>query len=375
MIYLDHNATTPLAHEVARAMCTCLRTNFGNPSSSHAWGTRAKEAVEAARSQVASLIGAKKEEIYFTSGGTEANNMALLGTALRFRRGHIITSSIEHPSVVKPLTHLEGLGYKVTYLPVDASGIIDPELLRKSIRKETVLITVMHANNETGAIQPIAEIGSIARERSITFHCDAAQSVGKIPVHVKRLKLDLVSVVSHKFYGPKGVGALFVKNAREIKSLLFGASHERGLRPGTENVAGIVGLGIAAKLAKKEMKDRVAQMKHLSNLLYDELHRHIPEVRLNGHFSKRLPNTLNMSFPNVQGSALLDALKNDIAASTGSACHEGTYTPSSVLKAMGLSDADALSALRLSMGRGTSERQVRMAVKAIVKAYKKLNVP
>lgn len=372
LIYLDNNATTPVAAEVAAEMNTCLRACYGNPSSSHAPGMTARTAVDKARQQVAELIGSKPDEIIFTSGGTEANNMALMGTALRFKKGHIITSCIEHPSVLHPLKHLESLGYMVTYLPVDKYGIIGPSVLEKHLRRDTVLISIMHSNNETGSIQPVADIGKIAGERSIVFHCDAAQSVGKVPVNVNKLRVDLLTVVSHKFYGPKGVGALFVRRGTELRPLLFGASHEKGLRPGTENVAGIAGLGQAAALAKIEMPDRVATMKLLSKQFHDGLRREIQGIKLNGHPSKRLPNTLNLSFPGAQGSVLLEKLKNDIAASTGSACHEGSHTPSSVLKAMGASDADAFSALRLSLGRKNTERQIRRAVRLIVKAYRNL---
>jgi cysteine desulfurase len=370
MIYLDNNATTPLAREVVLAMDNCLSETFGNPSSAHSYGLMAKKAVEKARKQVADLIGASPEEIIFTSGGTEANNMAILGTAKRFRTGHIITSCIEHPAVSKPLKYLERNGYKVTYLPVDRYGFVSPDTLKRKLRKDTVLITVMHSNNETGVIQPIVEIGKIANDRGITFHSDAAQSVGKVPVNVKKLGAALLTVVSHKFYGPKGVGALYKRKELPLEPILYGASHEKGLRPGTENVCSIVGLGKAAEIAEKELKGRVQNMKYLSKMLYDELRKQVPGIKFNGHPSKRLPNTLNVSFPGIMGAVLLEKLKNEVAASTGSACHEGMHTPSPVLKAMGLSDDRALSALRLSLGRETTERQTKQAAKAIVKAYR-----
>lgn len=374
MIYLDNNATTPVAPEVAGIMNTCLRECYGNPSSSHGPGVLARRAVDKARREVARLIGAGQDEIIFTSGGTEANNMAILGTALRFRKGHIISSCIEHPSVLNPLRHLEGLGFRVRYLAVDKYGIIDPSSVEKHVRSDTLLITLMHSNNETGSIQPIADIGKIAGKRSIVFHCDAAQSVGKVPVNVKKLNVDLLTVVSHKFYGPKGIGALYVKAGTELNPVLFGASHERGLRPGTENVSGIAGLGAASALAKREMSLRVSTMKSLSKQLYNGLSREIPGIQLNGHPSRRLPNTLNISFPGVLGSAMLEKLKSHIAASTGSACHAGSHTPSAVLKAMGISDDRALSALRLSLGRNNTENQIRRAVSLIAKAYRDLTV-
>lgn len=372
MIYLDNNATTRPATEVSSIISKCLKEDFGNPSSGHPFGSKARDAVDRARKEVAGLINAGPGEIVFTSGGTEANNMAILGTALKYRSGHIITSAIEHPSVMNPLKHLEALGYNVTYLPVDKYGMVDPADVIKEIKKSTFLITIMHSNNETGSIQPISRIGEIAGKKGIPFHCDAAQSVGKVPVNVKRLNTDMLTIVSHKFYGPKGVGALYIKTGIKIEPILFGASHEQGLRPGTENVCSIAGLGMACTLAKKEMKTRVSDMKSLSGSFYSELKKHIPGLKLNGHPSKRLPNTLNLSFPNVIGSALLEKAKNDIAASTGSACHEGRHTTSHVLKAMGISDKDAFSAVRLSLGRENTEAQVRKAVKAIVKAYREL---
>ncbi len=370
MIYLDNNATTPVATQVATSMDKCLRDNFGNPSSAHPYGKKARTAVKHSREKTAKLIEAEPDEVVFTSGGTEANNMAIIGTAMKYDSGHIITSCIEHPSVMNPLKYLEGMGYSVTYIPVNKYGIVNTKDILKNIRRNTILITVMHSNNETGSLQPIAGIGKIARKKGITFHCDAAQSVGKIPVNVRRLNTDLLTIVSHKFYGPKGIGALFIHKNVLIKPISFGASHERGLRPGTENVAGMVGLGKASELAGKEMQNRVQTMKYLSGLLYNELLRNIPGIKLNGHPSKKLPNTLNISFPNISGAQLLNKLKHDIAASTGSACHAGTHSPSSVLTAMGVSDRDALSSLRISLGRTNTERQIIKAAKAIVKAYR-----
>ncbi len=372
MIYLDNNAATPLAPGVAKAMYKCLKENFGNPSSTHFFGKRARKTVENARRQVSDLIHAEPEEIIFTSGGTEANNMAIIGTALRFKSGCIITSCIEHPSVSNPLKYLERLGFKIIYLPVDRYGLVSPDILKKHLRKNSILITIMHSNNETGVIQPIAEIGRIARDRGIIFHSDAAQSVGKVPLNVKKMNTGLLTIVSHKFYGPKGIGALYKRRGTELEPVLHGASHEKGLRPGTENVACIAGFGKASEIAGKEIKNRVHRMRSLSKKLYNELHRQIPGLKLNGHPLKRLPNTLNLSFPDIDSSLLLGKLKNAIAASTGSACHEGTHKPSPVLKAMSLSDKDALSSIRLSLGRDNTEGDITKAVKAIVKAYRNL---
>jgi len=369
MIYLDNNATTPLAPEVVRVMERCLREDFGNPSSTHYPGRKARKAVEDARQQVSKLIGARPEEIIFTSGGTEANNMAILGTALRFKTGSIITSSIEHPSVLKPLEYLKNLGFEIIYLPVDKYGFVSPKTLKKQLRKDTILITIMHSNNETGVIQPIAEIGEIARDRGIVFHTDAAQSVGKVPINVKRLKTDLLTIVSHKFYGPKGVGALYKRTGVKLKPILYGASHEKGLRPGTENVACIVGFGKASEIARKEIKHRVKYMRYLSNKFYRLLRRQIRGLRLNGHPLRRLPNTLNLLFPGIEGLLLLDKFKNEIAASTGSACHEGIHQPSHVLKAMGLSDNEVLSSIRFSLGRNNTESEIERAASIIAKAY------
>ena len=369
-VYLDNNATTPVDPEVISLMTTCLKEYYGNPSSSHNNGLAAKQIIDTARKKVAALIGAASEEIIFTSGGTEANNMAIIGTALQFTSGHIISSYIEHPSVAHPLKYLESRNFRVTYLPVNRHGIVRIDDLKNHITKKTRLITVMHSNNETGSIQPISEIGKIAREKGVPFHSDAAQSVGKVPVNVNRLKTDLMTIVSHKFYGPKGVGALYKKEGVKLSPIMFGASHEMGFRPGTENLPSIAGLGKACELAKKEMKHRVSSLKALTGFMYAELQSQIPGITLNGHITKRLPNTLNLTFPHVQGSVLLERLKNDIEASTGSACHEGKHTPSSVLKAMGLSNAEAFGAVRLSLGKNTTERQIKKAVKAIVNAYR-----
>ncbi|MCC6347764.1 MAG: cysteine desulfurase, partial [Nitrospirales bacterium] len=346
-IYLDHNATTPLDDAVRKAVVESLPL-FGNPSSSHRFGAAAKAAIEKARGQVARLISAGPQEIVFTSGGTESNNLAILGTAFRRQGGHLITSVSEHPSVSNPVRWLEGRGYDVSWLPVDADGRVSPDAVRKAVRKDTLLITLMHSNNETGVLQPIAEVGDIAREYGIPFHSDAAQSVGKVEVNAPGLKVDMLTVVSHKFYGPKGVGALYLRGGGEEgcspesagkwpAPLLFGAGHERGLRPGTENTTGIVGLGAACEGARHHLPERfehsLALRETLFSLLCSEL-----DIRLNGHAELRLPNTLNLSVRGSIGEDLVAALGDVLAFSAGSACHAGVRKPSAVLKAMGIPD-------------------------------------
>ncbi|GAB4405910.1 MAG: cysteine desulfurase family protein [Thermodesulfovibrionales bacterium] len=368
MIYLDNNASTPVDPEVVDAIYSTLKTNFGNPSSSHDMGLRARASVEKAREQVAELIGSLPEDISFTSGGTESNNLAIIGTAQRHGKGHIITSVIEHPSVMNPCRYLEGRGFDVTYVNVDRYGRVIIEDIERAIRKETILITVMHANNETGVLQPVEEIGVIARERGITFHTDAAQTLGKIPVNIRTLNVDMMTIASHKFYGPKGIGALYIRKGLDVVPILYGAGHEKGLRPGTENVPGIVGMGRACELARIYVKDRVSHAKKLTNMLYSSLKEKIEGIRLNGHETMRLPNTLNIHIPGVDSSELLERIKDRVAASSGSACHAGQRKPSSVLTAMGLSDTDALSSIRLSTGKDNTEGEIREAVEVIVKA-------
>lgn len=367
MIYLDCNATTPLCDEAQRAIAGAFGL-YGNPSSSHRPGREAKEAVEAAREEVARLIGALPEEVLFTSGGTEGNNLALFGAAAaRQWRGHVITSSIEHPSVVNPVRQLEERGGTATYLPVDGSGRVDPDGVRKALRPDTVLISIMHSNNETGVLQPIEEIGALARQHGIPLHTDAAQSLGKVPVSVDDLRADMLTVVSHKYYGPKGVGALYVRSGVRLMPLLYGAGHERGMRPGTENLLGIVGLGAASAAAARDLAARGAHMLGLRELLFQRLRDALP-VRLNGHERLRLPNTLNLSLPGILGAELVQRLGEEVAFSAGSACHAGRCTPSPVLTAMGLSEGDALAAVRLSVGKDTSPDEVEEAAAKIIAA-------
>lgn len=365
-IYLDYNATTPVDPLVVAVLLPYLTERFGNPSSGHVYGREAKEAVETARAQLAGLLGAKPEEIVFTSGGTEANNQALIATAhARAKNGkHIITTAVEHPAVLKPLLRLEEEGFAVTILPVDRYGMVDPAAVQRAIATETILISVMHANNEVGTLQPIAEIGAIARKFGIPLHTDAAQSVGKVPTLVDELQVDLLSVAGHKLYAPKGVGALYVRTGTAIEPYLLGAGHESGLRAGTENVPYIVALGAAAELARQRMAGGTADIRALRDRLQERLNGAIDGVELNGHPDERLPNTLNVSFAGIVGSELLEATP-EIAASTGAACHGGVSVLSGVLLAMGLPRERNLGAVRLTLGHGTTADEVDRAAAVI----------
>ncbi len=374
-IYLDHNASTPLLPEVVDEMLPYLREHFGNPSSGHAYGRRAHEAVEAARARVASLIGAAPAEIVFTSGGTEANNLAIRGAAAsRPDRKHIVTSVVEHPATANPCRLLERSGLAVTWLGVDETGRVREEDVRRALTEETVLVTLMHANNETGTLQPIAEVRRAVHDAGSLLHTDAAQSVGKIDVQVDELGVDLLSIAGHKLYAPKGVGALYVRDGVTVEPVLRGAGHERGLRPGTENVASIVGLGAACEIAIRSLAKESARARALRDELLLLLRAKIPGIALNGHEALGLPNTLNVTFPGVRGSAVLGGAPG-LAASTGSACHEGGEAPSAVLLAMGLTAEDALGSVRLSLGRATTSDDVRQAVVLLSKAWKSLAGP
>jgi cysteine desulfurase len=369
-IYLDYNATTPIDPGVREAMLPYLEEYFGNPSSSYVYGQQTKEAVAIARGQVARLIGATLDEIVFTSGGSESDNQAIIGTALaNWEKGnHIITSRIEHPAVLNTCRYLEErLGFRITYLPVDKYGLVDPEDVRRAITKDTILITIMHANNEVGTIEPIDEIGKIAQESKILFHTDAAQSCGKIAVDVNQLNVDLLTIAGHKLYAPKGLGALFVRNGIKIDSLIHGAGQERGKRAGTENVPYMVGLGAACEIAENLLATYQKEVKFLKDRLHVSIEAGLGKdaVRLNGHPERRLPNTLNISLRGVVGEELLSQIP-EIAASTGAACHAGSTEPSSVLLEMGLSREWALGALRLTLGRWTTSEETNVASKLIV---------
>lgn len=367
-IYLDYNATTPILPEVVEAMIPYLRDHFGNPSSGHVYGRRARDAVETARSQVARLIGASPSEIVFTSGGTEANNLAIRGTtAAQSERTHVVTSTIEHPATANPCRLLEKSGIEVTWLGVDRFGRVRVEDVRQAVNERTALLTLMHANNETGSLQPIAEVSRAVHDAGALLHTDAAQSVGKVEVHVNELGVDLLSIAGHKLYAPKGVGALYVRSGVALTPLLRGAGHERGLRPGTENVASIVGLGIACEITARSIVEESARVRALRDELWSLLKNKIPGLALNGHESLRLPNTLNVRFPGVRGSAVLEGAE-DIAASTGSACHEGGESASAVLLAMGLSANEALGSVRLSLGRSTTADEIRLAAQVLTKS-------
>jgi cysteine desulfurase len=371
-IYLDYNATTPVHPEVLEAMLPFLRVDFGNPSSLHAYGRRAHEAIDRARVQVATLIACQPGDVLFTSGGTEANNLAVRGAleAIEGRR-HVVTSLVEHPAIEQQCAWLERHGFEVDRVPVDVTGRVLVDELRAMLGPDTAVVSVMLANNETGTVMPIAEIAEAAHVRGAVVHSDAAQAVGKIQVNVDKLGVDLLTLAGHKMYAPKGTGALYVRPGTPLQPLLLGGGHERGLRPGTEDVAAIVGLGRACAIASDDLEREAARVRALRDTLWALLNAGVPGMELNGHLTERLPNTLNVSFPNVSGSALLAAAP-ELAASTGSACHEGGEPSSPVLVAMGLDSARATGAIRLSLGRGTTEPQVRRAAQALIRAYRAL---
>ncbi|MDQ7823342.1 MAG: cysteine desulfurase family protein [Candidatus Eremiobacteraeota bacterium] len=372
MIYLDYNATTPVEQEVRDAMLPWLGDQFGNPSSSHILGTAAKKAVEQAREQVAQLVDCMPSEIVFTSGGTESNNHAIRGLvfAARSRGNHIITSAIEHPAVLEVCKYLETQGSEISYLHVDANGLVCLASLKRLITSRTILVTIMHANNEVGTVEPLEEISAIARERGVTVHTDAAQSIGKIPVSVKSLGVDMLSMAGHKLYAPKGVGALYVREGIELEKLMFGAGHERGRRAGTEAVPSIVALGKACEIALKAREDKEQHFKKMRDLLEGKLQECFKGIVLNGHRDRRLPNTLNVSIPGVDASSLVAKVGAHLALSAGAACHSGSTEISYVLKAMGKTEAEGRSALRFSTGRMTTESDIAGAVEIIRSAIK-----
>jgi cysteine desulfurase len=371
MIYLDYNATTPVAPEVYRAMQPFLEGEFGNPSCDYALGRRARDAVHRARQEVAALLGCRLQEIVFTSGATEANNTVLKGVAARHGRGHIITAATEHPAVLAPCRYLQSQGFDVTVLPVDGVGRLDPDQVRRALSSDTILISVMHANNETGAIQPLREIGALARKAGVPLHTDAAQSVGKIPVNVDELSVDFLTVAGHKFYAPKGVGALYVRTGAVLTPLLHGASQEGGRRAGTENVPYMVALGAACRLARERLPGVTAHLQGLRDHFHELLQADVPGLILNGPQEERLPNTLNISFPGISGCDLMAAVP-EVAASLGSACHAGQEAISPVLAAMGLPTAVARATVRFSLGLPTTRAEVEEAAALLLQGRRRL---
>ena len=358
MIYLDYNSTTPIDKEVADAMIPYLYGNFGNPSSIHKLGINAKKAVEDSRSKIAMLLNCSPEEIIFTSGGSESNNTVIKGVAFTYKNkgNHIITSEIEHPAILNPCKFLESIGYEVTYLPVDEYGIVNPLDVENAITDKTILVTIMHSNNETGTIQPIEEISKVCRKHNVLLHTDGSQSLGKVPVSVKDLGVDFLTVAGHKLYAPKGIGALYIRNRINIEPLIHGASHEKGKRAGTENIIFNVALGKACEIAMEDLKK--TEIKQLTNYFYEKLKDKFGDkIHLNGHPEKKLPNTLNISFIGFNGHEILNRLDN-VAASTGSACHSGNTSISPVLKAMRVSEDIGRGAVRFSLGRYTTKDEI-----------------
>ncbi len=372
---MDHSATSPVDPDVLKAMEPYFTDSFGNASTLYSLGREGKKAIESAREKVASIIGAETKEIIFTSGGTESDNIAILGTAFKLKKNgnHIITSDIEHPAVYETCKHLEKIGFNVTYLPVYDDGIVKVGDLEDAITDKTILISVMHANNEIGTIQPIAEIGKIAREKSIYFHTDAVQTVGKIPVNVEELNVDMLSLSSHKLYGPKGVGALYLRKGVRIEPIMYGGGHERGIRPGTENVPGIVGLGKACSLAEKNLLEDAQNITNLRDMLIERVLAENEESYLNGHRTKRLPNNANFRFTGIEGESLILHLDSKgISTSTGSACSSTKLEASHVLLAIGLKQEDAHGSLRISLGHENTKKDIEYTVTAIKEVVGKL---
>ena len=376
-IYLDYNATTPHDPEVIKAILPFVDTHFGNPSSSHAFGIKTLDAIENARGQIATLLKCKPGEIIFTSGGTESNNYAIIGSALanKHKGNHIITSQIEHPAVTDVCSYLEKEGFHVTYLPVDEYGIIDVLDVKNAITPKTILISIMHANNETGSIQPIGEISEIANTKGIIIHTDAAQSVGKIDTDVKKLGVDLLSIAGHKVYAPKGIGALYIKEGVQLVKYLHGAGQEKNRRAGTENVLEIVGLGKACEVAQRDLSVNNAYMKKIRDRLFNGLKEKGLSLKLNGHPEKRLPNTLYLSFYGVEANTLFNEIKDRVAISTGAACHSSDITISKVLEAMKVPVDWAKGTIRFSVGKMTSESDIDKVIDIFSNAITKITKP
>jgi cysteine desulfurase len=375
MIYFDYNATTPLDVRVLGKMLPYLKDNYGNPSSIYRFAQSVRNELDNARECVAELLSARADEIIFTSGGTEADNTAIKGVAFYWQNKgkHIVVSKIEHQAILNTCKFLESMGFSITYVNVDHYGVVDLEELKKSIRKDTILVSIIYANNETGVIQPIKEIANICKERGVYFHTDAIQAIGKIPIRVKDLGVDLLSLSGHKFYGPKGVGALYVKKVVKFYPFIHGGHHEKNRRAGTENVSGIVGLGQAARIARSEMLENKNKIELLCNRLEEGIKKKIPQIQINGHPQKKLYNTLNVSIKHIEGeSALINLDFEGICASSGSACTSGSLGPSHVLLAMGLSRDDAYGSLRFSLGRFNTSKDVEKVLEVLPPIVEKL---
>lgn len=364
-VYLDHNASTPVHPEVVDAMLPYFSERFGNPSSVHGFGRAAREGLETAREQVAHFLRVGKEEIVFTSGGTESDNMAVKGVAMARRSGHIITSKIEHHAVLRAVQNLETMGFAATYLDVDGFGMVDPDALRRAIRPDTILISIMHANSEIGTVQPARELGAIAREHNIPFHMDAVQTFGKVPIDLDAFNIDMLSFSGHKIYGPKGVAGLYIRKGTKMVSVQHGGEHERRRRAGTENVAGIVGFGKAVEVRGRDMAEEAQRLTAVRERLWEGLSRRVPEVRLNGHPTQRVPGTCNVCFRHVESESIVLGLDlKGIGVSAGSACTSGNVEPSYVLVAMGVPLDWAMGAVRHSLGRSTTAEDIDYVIES-----------
>jgi cysteine desulfurase len=372
-VYLDHNASTPVHPEVLAAMLPYFSERYGNPSSIHGFGREARDAVDAARDEIVRFLGVTPEEFVFTSGGTESDNLAIKGVAHARGRGHVITSQVEHHASLRSCQALERSGFTVTYLPVDGTGMVDPDDLRRAIRPDTILITIMYANSEVGTIMPVGEIGRLAREHGIPFHTDAVQAFGKVPFSVRDVGMSLLSCSSHKIYGPKGLGGLYIAKGTKMVSIQHGGEHERRRRAGTENVPAIVGFGKAVALRVRDMQAEAERVRGLRDRMWEGVRTHVADVRLNGHPTERLPGTLNMSFRGLEAESLILALDlKGIGASAGSACTSGSLEPSYVVTAMGVPTEWALGALRCSLGRSTSAEDIDYVLEVLPAAVERI---
>jgi cysteine desulfurase len=374
-VYLDYNSTTPVDKEVIKAIMPFLEEKFGNPSNLHSFGRETREAIENARKKVAQFLNANPDRIFFTSGGTESCNWAIKGIAFanRDKGNHIITSAIEHSSVLNSCWALKNFGFEITFLPVDEYGIVDIDYLKKAIKKETILVSIMHSNNEVGTLQPIKEISEILKNYDIYFHTDAVASAGKVKLDVKELGVDLLTISGHKIHAPKGVGVLYIKEGVKIENLIHGGHHEQGKRAGTENLIGIVGMGKACEIIQRDMEKDVKKIKELRDYLEEKILENIEDVRINGHREKRLPNTTNISFGYIEGEALLVNLDLEgIAVASGSACASGETEPSHVLKAMNVPLEYINSPVRFSLGRENTKEEIDYTIEVLIKAVKRL---